>query len=344
MRRLKRKQDRERGAAGVMVAVMMLVLIGAGAMAVDVGQIYAERAQLQNAADAGAMAAAQQCHAAGGCTDAQALAWAMELSGPNSNDGATTVDSVDLSVPMEVTVVTSTRNGTSGAGFLTKMFSSALNAPAVTVGAHATAAIEPIGGAEAFPLAISDCQYDLGEGDVTGEVQLIKYKPGSGTCTSTSGHVIPGGFGWLDQTAPCQASTDTDDVAGSDTGADYPNAPPGGDACDAIVTGWRNTILAGGTVEGTFPVYDNAGGTGTGAWLHIRGYATFQMLGWRFAGSGVPRVFRSGTSDVADPADACNNPCRGIIGQFVRFVDIDSAGEVPGTGPDLGTVRIRLID
>ena len=45
---------------------MMLVLIGAGAMAVDVGQIYAERAQLQNAADAGAMAVAKQCHEAGG--------------------------------------------------------------------------------------------------------------------------------------------------------------------------------------------------------------------------------------------------------------------------------------
>ena len=62
MRRLKARTDKERGATGVLVAVMMLVLIGAGAMAVDVGQIYAERAQLQNAADAGAMAAAQQCH------------------------------------------------------------------------------------------------------------------------------------------------------------------------------------------------------------------------------------------------------------------------------------------
>ncbi len=60
--------DKERGAAGVLVAVMMLVLIGAGAMAVDVGQIYAERAQLQNAADAGALAVAQSCRKAGACT------------------------------------------------------------------------------------------------------------------------------------------------------------------------------------------------------------------------------------------------------------------------------------
>jgi Flp pilus assembly protein TadG len=38
---------------------------------VDVGQIYAERAQLQNAADAGAMAIAQACHETG-CTQSEA--------------------------------------------------------------------------------------------------------------------------------------------------------------------------------------------------------------------------------------------------------------------------------
>jgi hypothetical protein len=309
-------------------------------MAVDVGQIYAERAQLQNAADAGAMAAAQQCHSTPDLCDAMALQWAQDITAGNSNDGATAVDSVDLSVPDQVTVTTSTLNGTNG--FLTKMFASALNAPPVTVGARATAAVEPIGGATAFPLAFSDCQYDLSGAEVTGDIQLIKYKPDSGTCTSTSGHVVPGGFGWLDQTAPCQASTSADDIAGSNTGADYPNTPPGGPACDAIVTGWKNTILAGGSAEATFPVYDEAGGTGTNAWFHIRGYATFRMIGWRFAGSSSIRVFRSGVPDVS-AANACDNPCRGIIGQFVKFESIDSAGGPVGTGPDLGSVRIRLI-
>ncbi len=57
--RVRRAEDNEKGAAGVLVAVMMLVLIGVGAIAVDVGQIYAERAGLQNAADAGALAGAR---------------------------------------------------------------------------------------------------------------------------------------------------------------------------------------------------------------------------------------------------------------------------------------------
>jgi hypothetical protein len=264
------------------------------------------------------------------------------LSGPNSNDGATAIDSVDLSVPHQVTVRTSTRSG-SGAGFLTKLFASALNAPPVTVGAHATAAMEAPPGAKGFPLAFSDCGYDLSTGAATGAVQLLKYKPGRGSCTSTSGHVIPGGFGWLDQSAPCEATTATDGTVGSAPGADFPNAPPSGPACRAILTGWKNTILAGGSVEGTFPVYDNAGNTGATGWLHIRGYATFKMIGWRFSGSGDPEVFRSGMPDVGSAANVCDNPCRGVIGQFVRFESIDSAGGPPGTGPDLGSVIIRLI-
>ncbi|GAA2147066.1 hypothetical protein GCM10009825_41160 [Arthrobacter humicola] len=332
MRRLStvtKADHRERGAAGVLVAVMMLVLIGAGALAVDTGQIYAERAQLQNAADAGAMAAAQQCHKAGTCTVAQAKLWAEELSGANSNDGATAVDSVDLSVPGQVTVVTSTLNGSNGAGFLTKMFASALNAPPVTVRAGATAVYSPPGGATSFPLAFSDCVYDLSGAVVTGDVQLIQYKPGRGSCTSTSGHVIPGGFGWLNQNGgTCKATTNASGNAGSDPGADYASE------CDPILTSWENTILAGGTVEGTFPVYDDAGGVGKNGWLHIRGYATFRMLGWKFSGNGDPQVFRPGS---------CSGNCRGIIGQFVKFESIDSVGETPGTGADLGTVDIRLI-
>ncbi len=338
MRRLSQGRDKERGAVGVLVAVMMLVLIGAGAMAVDVGQIYAERAQLQNVADAGAMAAAQRCHKAGGCTVAEATAWAAELSGPNSNDGASNIASVDLSVPHQITVATSTRNGRSGAGFLTQMFARALNAAPVTVGARATASFAPPGGATAFPLAISDCQYDISGAEETGDIQLIKYKPGSGTCTSTSGHVIPGGFGWLDESGTCVATTDANDVVPTDTGANFPNT------CTATVLAWKNTILAGGSVESTFPVYDNAGGTGHGGWFHIRGYATFKIIGWAFSGGGSPEVFRNTMPWVGAPANACTGSCRGIIGQFVKYESIDEVEGTPGTGPDLGTVNIRLIN
>lgn len=337
MRRLKNSRtDRERGAAGVLVAVMMLVLIGAGAIAVDVGQIYGERAQLQNGADAGALAVAKACYETG-CSQTEAEAIAGPLANANSNDGQSNVFEVDLSIENQVTVRTTTQSGSNS--FLNKLFASALNAPPATVGAFAVAAADPPSSGSSFPLALSDCQYDLSGAEATGDIQLIRYKPGMSDCTSTSGHVIPGGFGWLGQSSPCQATTDADDIAPTDTGADYAAE------CDAVLEGWISDIEGGGQALATFPVYDDAGGTGKGGWFHIRGYATFDIQGWKFGGgSKAPRTFRNAAPDVVDPADQCNTKaCLGIIGQFIKYESIDTFDPGSGGGVDLGTVNIKLI-
>jgi Flp pilus assembly protein TadG len=336
MRRISAKKgDAERGAAGVLVAVMMLVLIGAGALAVDMGQIYSERAQLQNGADAGALGVAQACHKTG-CTQAEAEEFAAELANGNANDGDANVSEVDLSVSDQVTVRTTTQNGSSSV--LAKLFASVLNSPAVSVGAHATASIEVPGSGGGFPLALSECQYDLSDAVETGILQQIRYKPGMAGCTSTSGHAIPGGFGWLNQNGgQCRATTDTEDNAAYDPGADYPNKP--GENCDAVLQGWIDTIQAGDEVLGVFPVYDNAGKDKGKGWFHIRGYATFQMVGWKFGGgSSGPRTYNNSPT----PATACVDPCRGIIGKFRKFESIDAFEGNSGTGDDLGTVFIRL--
>jgi len=242
-------------------------------------------------------------------------------------------------VANQVTVRVSTAQGKDGPGFLNKMFASALPAPAVNVGAHATAVVEFPSGGSAFPLAISDCQYDLSSAAATGVSQQIRYKPGMGTCTSTSGHAIPGGFGWLAQTdSACHAATNINGNAGSDPGADYPKTT----ACDAILQSWINTINNGGSVMGTFPVYDNAGSGGNPGWFHILGYATFELQGWKFGGGTIqPRTFHNTSTD---PALSCTDPCRGIIGKFVKFESIDSGPGLPGVGVDLGTSKIRLIN
>lgn len=343
MRRLKKEHSNgERGAAGVTVAVMMLVLIGAGAVAVDVGQIYGERAQLQNGADSGALAVLQACHESG-CSQTEADAIAQSLADSNANDSSSSLYDVDLSVVDQVTVRTTTRDGNTGAGFLSKMFADALDAPPATVGAHATAAVEPLSAGNGFPLALSECQFDLSEAESEGEVQLIRYKPGMEDCTSTSGHEIPGGFGWLDRDGgPCAAQTDADDNVSSDPGADYSSFS---DECDPILQAWIGEIESGGKALTTFPVYDDAGDSGTGGWFHIRGYATFDMQGWKFGGGTLqPRAFRNTRADVADPADSCTGNCLGIIGQFVKYESIEDFGGGAGGGADLGTVSIKLID
>ena len=53
----------ERGGVAVLVAVLISggVLLGIGALVIDVGQIYQNRAELQSGAEAGALAVARSC-------------------------------------------------------------------------------------------------------------------------------------------------------------------------------------------------------------------------------------------------------------------------------------------
>jgi Flp pilus assembly protein TadG len=69
----------ERGVVGVLVAVLMGagVLVGLGALVIDTGQLYQQRAELQNGADAGALAVAKSC-ATGICSSALAAQYANE--------------------------------------------------------------------------------------------------------------------------------------------------------------------------------------------------------------------------------------------------------------------------
>ena len=71
------RDDGGRGAVGVLVAVLIGagVLFGMGALVIDVGQLYQNRAELQNGADAAALAVAKSC-AAGTCAPSIATQYA----------------------------------------------------------------------------------------------------------------------------------------------------------------------------------------------------------------------------------------------------------------------------
>jgi Flp pilus assembly protein TadG len=56
--RLKRRLRGERGAAAVVLSLLMVPMLGFAAIAVDIGSLYAERARLQVGADAAAIAVA----------------------------------------------------------------------------------------------------------------------------------------------------------------------------------------------------------------------------------------------------------------------------------------------
>ncbi|MBP0532693.1 hypothetical protein J8J19_21225, partial [Mycobacterium tuberculosis] len=60
---------RQRGVVGVMAPVLMLVILSIGAIAIDLGYLYVIRNELQNAADAAALAGAAGQAAASAAAD-----------------------------------------------------------------------------------------------------------------------------------------------------------------------------------------------------------------------------------------------------------------------------------
>lgn len=93
----RRCPDGEDGAIAILVAILVVggVLMAMLAMTVDVGQLYAERRELQNGADAAVLAVAQDC-AKGTTCDASTAgnSTAGKLANANAKDAASAVDEV----------------------------------------------------------------------------------------------------------------------------------------------------------------------------------------------------------------------------------------------------------
>jgi Flp pilus assembly protein TadG len=326
-------QDRERGAAGVLVAVMMLVLIGAGALAVDTGQIYAERAQLQNAADAGALAGVDLC-AASGCTQADANALAASLANSNSNDSSSTVQSVDLSVAGQVSVTTSTRDGTTNAGFLTKMFASALNAPPATVGATATAKwLYPTKGVSVLPLTFAPCEFKD-----DGLPHKILIQGGALDCNglNPSNQIIPGGFAWLDPdgTTGCNVTAEVGQWSSTSAGAAVPLG------CIDLFNPSINPTLPNSTVA--IPVYKYTCNGMPAAQFGTCNGSTVQYFIEKWAGFKLQAWSLSGQAKF-DPTNVFGGSEKGLYGTFVGYSADPNLFTGGSTTPTGNVIVIGLI-
>ena len=89
----------QRGTVIVYVGILILVLIGFAALAVDIGHLYVARNELQNAADAGALAGAQVLYNADGTA-----------VNPNANQTALAVATANLSQNSAVEVIANLLN------------------------------------------------------------------------------------------------------------------------------------------------------------------------------------------------------------------------------------------
>lgn len=240
----------EDGAVAVMVSLLMVVLLGVTALVVDVGLVYAERAQLQNGADAAALAIAQDC-AAGSCGSPASTARA--LAGANALDGISGAVPVVQGNTVTVTASTLTPDGSTG---VRHWFAPVLGIDSTGVAAVARASWGSPSKASVFPFTAPRCIFDTTPSD--REVWITK----DSTCVGANGRTLPGAFGWLDETDTrnCRVSVDTDQIIEGDPGKSAPQN------CNDVD---GTTIL--------LPLYVDKFGQGNNVRYVIDGFAAFRV-------------------------------------------------------------------
>jgi Putative Flp pilus-assembly TadE/G-like len=352
MRDVKRGPRDDRGAVLVWVGVSLVALLGMGAMVIDVGALYAERRDLQNGADAAALAVAKDC-AEGDCDGTGAYGddeydTAEHYADENANDGRSDVplvcgdhgDGAGLApcpeppddIPEEasgwVLVDTSTR--TEAGDEIEFVLAPVLDAADVgkTVTARAVAAWGPVGSGTTIPLIFSTCEFGFAGGSLDppefpDDETTIHFHDNQSNQESTddcagssSGGDFPGGFGWLAEDGDCEM--DIDIQADGGWVADKPgNAVPNG--CDPET--WQDA-------EVLLPLFDETNElSGSNGRYHLAGFVGFRITGYRFSGA------------------SWNPPCTGndrcIRGFFTRIVSAD--GGIGSGGGDYGARAIRMI-
>jgi len=331
---------RERGATAVFVALLSLALMAAGAVSVDVANMWSDRRQLQNGADAGALAIAQACAKnKPGCSTDPATATGFAEANKNDGVASAVVQSLSLTAG-EVTV------GTEDA--TEHWFAPIVGLQASTdITASATASWEVTsGGTSSLPLTFSICEIvelanaagtDFVFNSASGKYELVQEStvqsviylahPGSSSAKenpcnpSPSGAVVPGGFSWIDaDSGACSATTSIGQVVGSDPGN------PGPAAC----TEAHLQSLIGKVI--LLPIFGQSSGSGNNATYTIYGYVGFKLSGYLLQSAGGPKSYNS------SGCNAGNGQC--IKGTF-SFIT-DGTGQTDPNAPNLGASTVRL--
>ncbi|SDL41046.1 pilus assembly protein TadG-related protein [Tessaracoccus oleiagri] len=312
-----RRMKDDRGVTAVFTAIVIVMLMGLTALAVDVGALWWDKKELQNGADAAALALAQSC-AAGGC-EADENAMAEQYADNNKTDSAVTVERIVRGVNFRTVDVVSERDF---------WFASVMGAGSSgSVRASATATWDVIGGASTLPLAVSECFL---ERLAIGETKRIFIKSSNDASDDEAEcggdpHYIPGGFGWLDANDDCEASTEVYNEDG--TRAIYDGDPGNNAPCSQS----QLLGLAGQTV--LVPVFDQAEWQGNNGDFYVLGYAQFTISAYCFS----PGNLTSG-GGIAGPT-SCTGSDRWLEGSFQEMVSLDAE---LGGGEDYGARTVQL--
>jgi hypothetical protein len=358
----------ETGAIGVLIAVLLGagVLFGMGALVVDTGQLYQNRAELQNGADAGAIAVAKSCINAT-CTPSIATQYANanaskltggiaavnQVCGTGSLGGCPASTGVITDCPSPppagtnyVDVHTSTKLQ-NGSTLLPPVFSRALpgngNYKGSTVYACAQAEWGAPSTATTIGVTISACSWDVYTSQGTSYAPPPPYPPNPlpsasfdrvlrlhTTSSSTSCPTEPAGAD-----APGNFGWTSDPLSNctvtisNGTYGGSTGASVGQDCGDVINSAWLHQTLV------FIPVYTSVTGTGGNTTFTLKGFAAFVITGYN-----LPALKAHGQgSDWLNKSNDCKGSNVCINGYFTQGL-IPATGDLGG--PNLGAYIVKL--
>ncbi len=361
----------ERGAVGVLVGVLIGggVLLGVGALVIDVGRLYQNRAELQNGADAAALGVARGC-VLGACTPTGALSTATSYADANASNltgklagvdqvcgsgglgacPASTGAMTDCPPPpagginyVDVHTSTKTPTGT----LLPPVFARTLlgnsNYQGSNVKACAQAEWGPSAASNTLAMTISICSWTgLTGGNTFGPDVAIIVHGNAPSCKGPAGQTYPGGFDWLCPNSAGVSGSSCNTNPTCQTTITLSGAPPylyyaststGNKPPPPCNTEFPQLL---GTVV-FLPVFNGAINTsGKNTEYQIIGLAAFKLTGWKNLSTVTPKSY--------DPGDGVASQCPGndvcVYGEFTQAL-VPVAGGV-GTGPNLGADAIAL--
>jgi Flp pilus assembly protein TadG len=304
------RMGEEKGAAAVFVALFMTMLVGCAAIAIDVSSAYSDRHQLQNGADAAAIAVALDC-ARDLCGNSTSTATAAVQS------NTTAADAADATIGTPTVTTTGRTTKVTARATSNHFFGQVLGRASHEVTASSSASwIPTTRGRAIFPLIISHCEYveqikrrPLGN---TTKQRINAATPQGQTCDGPSGQTLSGyAVSAPDSSAVCRTTSTVGDDVLWYTGQYSYGLPP---SCStSYLASIRGTTIL-------IPVWDKVTGSGSNARFHVYGYAAFHLLDYDIYNS--------------DPA---------LIGYFTFGAQqSDATTASTSTAPDLGARSVFL--
>jgi hypothetical protein len=356
----------DRGVAATVVAILLAsgVLLGMAAVIVDVGQLYSERRQVQNGADAAALAIARACAVSASC-DTSTSGLARLMADGNANDAATAVQTVcgaggsglagcpGDSGPVlarcpappsgvqgwaRVETLTETPAGST---LLPPVFARALAGNSGYAGTPVRACAQVAWGPpdtldHVLPVTFSECEWDAATHTGTVYAPAPPYPPYPAGevvlklhSTSEHGGCPSSGGAYADLPGGFGW---LDGGSGCQlavtVGGTVPADPGVGmPACGDLVTASVGTVLY-------LPIYDAAWENGSHGTYRISGFAAFYLSGYYLPGAHPNRVDSPSGGGLCSGSDKC------LYGWFLQAL-VPSSNRI-GTGLPMGATVVAL--